>query len=82
MELQVRFFSLKCRIILQENEKAWDFAGEAYSPKGEAIKTPQVSLAKESNNKHKVAIISEVVASILAIAGGIFWYFKKFRVRG
>lgn len=65
-----------------ENKKAWDFAGEAYSPKGEATKTPQVSLAKESNNKHKVAIISEVVASILAITGGIFWYFKKFRVRG
>lgn len=63
-----------------KTNKEWDFAGEAYSPKG--TKASRDSNAEKVKNTHRFVIISGVVASLIVVAGGLYWYFKKFRVRG
>ncbi|MGF2943128.1 EutP/PduV family microcompartment system protein [Enterococcus xiangfangensis] len=66
-----------------KNKKDWDFAGDSYTPNDDSSKAGGHSSNADKGHGHtNVAIISEIVASILVIAGGIFWYVKKFHVGG
>ncbi|MDT2759346.1 prenyltransferase/squalene oxidase repeat-containing protein [Enterococcus xiangfangensis] len=66
-----------------KNKKDWDFAGDSYTPNDDSSKAGGHSSNADKGHGHtNVATISEIVASILVIAGGIFWYVKKFHVGG